>query len=123
LLDEFNSSFEKGDIKKFVSLFEENVKTEDGNSREILKKEYTALFTNTDRRMIKFKNATWKEDENGVLWGDIDFMLNIRNRIDQKISQFSGTMRIYFKKRNKTLTIDGFFHAYDEKTSNKNSGR
>lgn len=121
LLGKFKSSFKAGDIDTFISLFETNVKTEDGNSREVLKKEYSDLFINTDNRNIKFKNAVWKEDKNGIIWGDIDFMLDIRNRINKKISKFSGTMRIYFKKHNKALAIDGFFHAYDEKTTQKNN--
>ncbi len=120
LLAKFKSSFKAGDIDTFINLFEANVKTEDGNSREILRKEYSDLFINTDNRNIKFKNAIWKEDKNGIIWGDIDFMLDIRNRINKKINKFSGTMRIYFKKRNKALAIDGFFHAYDETTTRKN---
>ncbi len=121
VLVKFESSFKVGDIDTFISLFEENVKTEDGNNQEVLKKEYSDLFRNTDSRSIKFKNAVWKEDKNGIIWGDIDFMLNIRNRIDKKSNKFSGAMRIYFKKRNKMLVIDGFFYAYDEATTQKNT--
>jgi len=119
LLKKFEKSFKEGDITTFIGLFEKNVKTEDGNSRDVLEKEYRDLFMNTQSRSIKFKNAIWEEDKNGIIWGDIDFILNIRNRLNNKISQFSGTMRFYFKKRNNTLAIDGFFHAYDEKTTNK----
>jgi len=120
LLIKFESAFEAGDIIKFISLFEKNVKTEDGNGRGILEEDYIELFTTTDRRNIQFRKATWNEDNNGIIWGDVDFMLNIRNRINKEIRQFSGAMRIYFKKRNKRLSIDGIFHAYDEKTTQKN---
>jgi len=120
LLGKFEAAFEAGNLKKFVKLFEKNVKTDEGNNRQSLRKEYQELFTQTDRRKIKFKNATWKEDKNGVIWGDIDFILNIRSRIDKKIAHFTGTIRMYFKKHNKTLVIDGFFHAYDQETTEKN---
>jgi len=119
LLKKFEKSFKAGDITTFIGLFEKNVKTEDGNSREVLEKEYRELFMNTQSRSIKFKNAIWEEDKNGIIWGDIDFILTIQNRTNNKTSQFSGTMRFYFKKNNNTLAIDGFFHAYDEKTTNK----
>lgn len=114
VLVEFESSFERGDLDKFLTLFDTKVRTEDGKNREELSKDYAELFVNTDRRRIKFKNAVWKENNNGEISGDIDFILNIRNRIDAKISRFSGIMRIYFKKKGKNLVIDGIFHAYDE---------
>ena len=117
VLEKFKSSFVAGDIDGFMSLFDVNVRTEDGDTRAVLRKEYTELFNSTDKRKIRLNNASWQEDDSGVISGDIDFVLNIRSRIDGKISRFSGIMRMYFKKQNEDLVINGLFHAYDENTS------
>jgi len=116
VLEKFKSSFVAGDIDGFMSLFDVNVRTEDGDTRAVLRKEYTELFNTTDKRKIRLNNASWQEDDSGVISGDIDFVLNIRSRIDGKISRFSGIMRIYFKKINEGLVINGLFHAYDDNT-------
>ena len=117
VLEKFKSSFVAGDIDAFMSIFDVNVRTEDGDTRLALEKEYSELFNSTDKRKIRLKNASWQEDDSGVISGDIDFVLNIRSRIDEKISRFSGIMRIYFKKTGETLIINGLFYAYDESTS------
>ena len=117
VLEIFKSSFVAGDIDAFMSIFDVNVRTEDGDTRLVLEKEYRELFNSTDKRKIRLKNASWQENDSGVISGDIDFVLNIRSRIDGKITRFSGIMRIYFKKKEETLIINGLFYAYDESTS------
>lgn len=117
VLDKFKTSFVAGDINSFISIFDVNVQTEDGETREVLEKEYSVLFNTTDKRKIKLNNAIWQEDNYGVISGDIDFVLIIRSRIDGKISRFTGMMRFFFKKHNEALIISRFFHAYDNNTA------
>lgn len=113
VLANFSNSFEKGDINNFIELFDEKVRAEEGEGRENLKQDYLQLFDSTFKRKIKFKDASWRENDVGMIWGDVDFDLKIGNRVDGKTKPMSGTMRLYFKKESKHLVITAIFHVYD----------
>lgn len=114
VLKGFVTSFEKGDINQFVNLFADDVKTEEGKNKADLRADYEELFDGSFKRKIRFKDASWREKNDGTIWGDVDFVLNIGNRIDGQIKHYSGSMRFYFKKSAKHLIITALFHVYDK---------
>lgn len=113
VLEKFKSSFESGNITQFVTLFDANVKTQDSNSRRELEADYKEMFNSTHWRKIRFKNASWRENDIGIIWGDIDFYVELKKRIDGKVTRYSGVIRMYFKKVNKQLVITDLIYEYN----------
>lgn len=60
LVNRFVEAYELGNLERFLSLFDERVKTDEGEGLEPLRVQYGALFKSTSRRSLVAEDLVWK---------------------------------------------------------------
>lgn len=113
LLAEFIDAFHAGDINRFMSLFAREVRVEDMQGWQAVRKDYHELFQSTHQRSLSFNNIHWHEDKQGSVWGDIEFTLQLLSKLDEQKRSFSGVLRLHAIQSEQHLLINELYFAYN----------
>ncbi|MDH5326377.1 MAG: hypothetical protein OEZ68_11450 [Gammaproteobacteria bacterium] len=106
---QFVDYYQAGDIDKFVSLFSDNILSNDVNSIAALRKEYTALFKGTKTRKMIVHNVKWTFQDNKAE-GRGSMVVNVRSGDAAKPNIFQGKIHLILEKNQERVTITRLFH-------------
>lgn len=110
LLKKFVFVYEAGDINQFLSLFDQNVRTNDRSTKEGLREDYEGLFNTTDLRQMVLGNVNWElRDSTADGWGN--FEVKVRKKGEQTIKAFNGSLTFHVVKNNGRLLIKHLYHG------------
>ena len=110
LLKKFVFVYEAGDINQFLNLFDQNVRTNDRYTKEGLREDYESLFKTTDLRQMVLGNVNWElRDNKADGWGN--FEVKVRNKGEQTIKAFNGSLTFHVVKVDGRLLIKHLYHG------------
>lgn len=110
LLKKFVFVYEAGDINQFLNLFDQNVRTNDRSTKEGLREDYESLFKTTDLRQMVLGNVNWElRDNKADGWGN--FEVKVRNKGEQTIKAFNGSLTFHVVKVDGRLLIKHLYHG------------
>jgi len=109
----FYKTYEEGDLKEFIRLFYKNAITNDRKSRMGIAKDYSRLFSSTDRRSISINNLEWNIEENKAS-GIGDFIVRTVKSGEGETKSFEGTIRLVVLKERGKIKFKEMYHAYSE---------
>jgi len=104
------SSYEKGNIDSFASLFAPNAVSNDEADLKTIKKDYADLFAATsDRRMI-IGGIKWNFSNNTAT-GDGQMEVAVKPNGANKTQKYTGKIQIVVEKQSDGVQITRLFHA------------
>ena len=113
LLTNFAKAYQAGDLNEFVSLFSEDVESNDASSIEQLQAEYNKLFNVTDVRQIKIEDFAWEQDDD-VFSGEGKFQLMIIEKGGNKPMRYSGGISLEVDMDQAEPVITDIFYSYND---------
>ena len=108
VLGQFSSSYQLGDIDRFMKLFTEDARSETGRKAQI-RKDYEQLFGSTQARRIELIDIRWSPDSASAR-GEGGYLVRIRRRGDAGEEVFAGSIRLELTRRGQDVLISGLFH-------------
>lgn len=109
----FYQSYKEGDLKEFIRLFYKSAITNDRKNRVGIAKDYSRLFSSTDKRSISIENLEWNIVGNKAI-GIGDFIVRIVKTGDTETKSFEGTIRLVALKGRGKTRFKEMYHAYSE---------
>lgn len=110
LIKKFVFVYEAGDINQFLSIFDEDVRTNDRTSKAGLREDYEELFGTTNLRQMVLENVTWEFSDNQAYgWGN--FQVKVRKTNEEQIKAFKGSLTFHVGKRDGQLFIKHLYHG------------
>ena len=117
LLEQFEVSYEAGDLENFVALFDEDATVNDGAGLAQIRRDYGELFRNTKQREIEFRNRAWKPKRSGSAIIRFDIALRIDNASYWGPSEYTVDGRMTLIKRKGGIFISSFLHSQKKDSS------
>ena len=112
MIDTFITTYERGDLDSFLTLFSESAHTNNRNSKKEIRADYEALFSTTKSRLMRLRDIRWKRTaENAV--GDADFRLTVFRAGNSRPKTFEGSLTFQIILVDGELLINGLFHSQD----------
>ncbi|MCK0508290.1 DnaJ domain-containing protein [Aromatoleum anaerobium] len=108
VLGQFSSSYQLGDIDRFMKLFTDDARSETGRKAQI-RKDYEQLFESTQARRIELLDMRWSPDSASAR-GEGGYLVRIRRRGDAGEEVFAGSIRMELTRRGQDVLISGLFH-------------
>jgi hypothetical protein len=110
LLRKFVSVYEAGDIDAFLTLFDDDVRTNDRFSKAGLREDYEGLFKSTTMRQMVLSAVTWEvTDRQATGWGN--FEVRVRNVGDEDTKIYKGSLTFHIEKTDGRLRIKRLYHG------------
>jgi CheY-like chemotaxis protein len=110
LIKRFIFVYEAGDINQFLTLFDQNVRTNDRSTKEGLREDYEGLFNTTDLRQMTLGNVAWElRDNKADGWGN--FEVKVRKKGEGQIKAFTGSLTFHVVKNDGRLVIKQLYHG------------
>ena len=109
VLAQFARSYNKGDIKRLMALFDENAVTNDQKSKLGIKAEYDELFKTTSNRQIKIRNIQWSLNSDKAK-GDARFTVTVQPLGSAESAQIEGKIEILAVKEDRGVFIKRLLH-------------
>lgn len=110
LLRKFAFTYEAGDIEQFISLFDDDVRTNDRASKAGLREDYESLFKNSINRQMLLGNVAWEiNDKQANGFGN--FEVRIKRAGDEEVKTFKGSLTFYVEKVDGRLRIKRMYHG------------
>jgi len=110
LLRKFVFMYEAGDVEQFVSLFFDNVRTNDRSNKAGLREDYEELFRTTNVRQMILGSVVWEVNENQANgWGN--FEVKVRKYGEDQAKAYKGSLTFYVEKINGQLRIKRLYHG------------
>lgn len=110
LLNRFVAVYEAGDIQQFLSLFSDNVRTNDRSDKVGLRQDYEALFRTTSARQMSLGDIVWDID-NREAQGAGNFEVRVRRASDGKLRVYRGSLTFHVRQINGRLEITRMYHG------------
>ena len=108
VLGQFSSSYQLGDIDRFMKLFSDDARSEAGRKAQI-RKDYEQLFGSTQARHIELIDMRWSPDRVSAR-GEGGYLVRIRRQGDAGEEVFAGSIRLELTRRGQDVLISGLFH-------------
>lgn len=112
LIAQFVRSYEEGDLRRFMSLFAEDARTNDQNNRKGIAEDYRNMFEDTEKRQFIFNGLRWVDEDNAKARGEGSFEVKILPKGKGSINTYVGNITIYVEKRRQTVLITQLYHDY-----------
>lgn len=109
VLDQFSSSYQLGDIDRFMQLFSDDARSEGGRKAQI-RKDYEQLFDSTQARRIELLDMRWSPDSASAR-GEGGYLVHIRRKGGVGDEVFAGSIRLELIRRGRDVLISGLFHT------------
>ncbi|MEK6750129.1 MAG: XrtA/PEP-CTERM system-associated ATPase [Pseudomonadota bacterium] len=111
LVKKLTSYYERGNIDNFATLFDVNVKTEDGSGVAGIRSDYQQLFKDTRRRTLDILNLRW-QFSGPTAKGNGDFRVTIvKNEGNEQV--VSGKISLQVAKMGEQAYITGMDYKYE----------
>lgn len=103
LLANFLDAYERGEVQSCMNMLDEGLRTNAGGKAE-LRREYEALFQNTDLRHVRILNINWSYKE-GRIRGEGHYRDSLINKGETLLRMQSGQIRVEFVRRGEAALI------------------
>lgn len=110
LLMKFTRYYEEGNLPMFLSLFDEQVRTEDSNSIEAIRNDYSDLFRKSNLRQILFGDLHW-ENAGRLAQGSGPFEVRISTMEGEPARSLKGDITFHLEKKDGRIVIIALYHT------------
>jgi hypothetical protein len=109
LLQNFVTSYNRGDVDTLMALFSQEARTNDRTDISQIRSDYEQLFQTTKSRQIVLSDVTWKFNANKAVASGL-FEAKIQPITDHKINVYRGKIRIAVTKYEGGIRITQLLH-------------
>jgi len=110
LVKKFEFVYEAGDIEQFLSLFGDQVETNDTFTKADLRRDYEDLFKTTEWRVMALPNVNWDiHDNKADGWGN--FEVKVRKVGAKDVNDYKGSLTFHVEKIGGRLYIKRLYHG------------
>jgi len=109
ILSQFARSYNQGDIKRLMALFDENAITNDQKDKTGIQAEYADLFRSTTERDINIKDIHWDLGK-GKAKGDARFTVLVKPMGSTESARIEGKIEILAIKEDRGVFIKSLMH-------------
>ena len=109
LLQNFVTSYNRGDIEGLMSLFSQEARTNDRTNISEIRQDYTQLFQTTKSREIVLRDVNWQFTANRAVASGL-FEAKIQPITDRQINIYRGKIRIAVTKYEGGILITQLLH-------------
>lgn len=110
ITNRFISSYEKGNITSFASLFAKNAVSNDASGLATIKKEYGDLFATTSERRMIIGGLKWNFSNNKAV-GDGHLEVAVKPNGAGQAQTYAGKIQIVVEKHGDGVQITKLYHA------------
>lgn len=110
LIKRFVFVYQAGDIQQFLSLFDDNVRTNDRTTKAGLRKDYDDLFRNTSMRQMVLGDISW-DIKDRQAEGAANFEVRVRRINEQEVKVYQGSLTFHVEKTNDRIRIIRMYHG------------
>lgn len=110
LLMKFTRYYEEGNLPMFLSLFDEQVRTEDSSSIEAIRNDYSDLFRKSNVRQILFGDLHW-ENAGRLAQGSGPFEVRISTTEGEPARSLKGDITFHLEKKDGRIVIIALYHT------------
>lgn len=110
LVSKFTRYYQEGDLPQFLSLFDPQVRTENSNTIDAIRSDYSDLFKQTALREILFGDIHW-ENSGRLAQGMGLFEVRINTAEGTPPRSLKGDITFHIEKKNSNLVIVGLYHT------------
>lgn len=89
----FQHAYEHGDLNRFLALFSDDVRSNGGQGREVLRRDYRLLFGTTEMRRVEVLHINWRLLA-GEAVGSGRIRILVRHRGESQNRVVSGTLQL-----------------------------
>ncbi len=112
LLSKLTSAYESGNLRKLVSVFAENARSNDKTSLNAIEDDYRKLFDVTDMRKMMISDIQWKKVKN-QMHGTGNFQLVVREKGAGRVTSYDGSIVLDVAQSTRGIVITQFDYRYD----------
>ncbi len=113
LMRTFVRSYEEGDLRRLLSVFAQDARTNDRNDRQGIAEDYRELFGVTEKRQFIVDDLAWTQIDEAHAKGEGAFEVKVLLKGETSITTVRGQVEIDVEKRGRDLLITRFFHTYE----------
>ena len=103
------TSYESGDLQKFLSILSKDIKTNDRTNIAGVKQDYQELFSSTAGRQMYLQNMKWTNESVGAK-GTGDMKVIISGKDGNAVYTMTGKIQIVAQKFNDKVLITHLYH-------------
>jgi hypothetical protein len=111
---QFIGSYNQGDLESFMTLIDDNIRTDEPGGKEGLRQAYGRLFSNSAAREMLLKNLHWQRDGKLAV-GLTDYHVTVSRPGETTSKFYTGSLRIEVAKLDGRPLISGFYNRPDRK--------
>ncbi|NOZ53765.1 MAG: hypothetical protein GXP08_11625 [Gammaproteobacteria bacterium] len=112
LLSKFMQAYEAGDLTRLVSIFAENMRSNQETNLKNIEEDYRKLFHITDIRKMRISSVRWTETDKRQ-YGKGKFQLLVREKGAAKVTSYAGNISIDVEKNGQKLLIKTLNYHYN----------
>jgi len=110
LVIKFTRYYEEGNLPLFLSLFDQQVRTEDSNSIDAIRNDYSELFKKTAVRQILLGDIHW-ENAGRLAQGTAPFEVRISAAQGEPARSLKGDITFHIEKKDGGIVIIALYHT------------
>ena len=110
LIMKFTRYYEEGNLSQFLSLFDTQVRTEDSNTIDAVRNDYSDLFKKTALRQMLFGDIRWKS-AGRLAQGTGPFEVRISVAENEPVRSLKGDITFHIEKRDSGIVIIALYHT------------
>jgi hypothetical protein len=107
----FARLYERGDLDRFMELFDDNARNETGGKAKI-RRDYEDLFAITANRQVIIWDMAWVPKDD-VVRGEGRFQVRVQRKNESFLRMYEGTLRLDLVGSNDRYAIRGIYHTLD----------
>lgn len=112
LLDQFDSAYKSGDLKKIDVIFAANIASNNINDKKSMLNEYKNMFLQSENRSMRIFAVKWKIDGEEAR-GDGKFEAMIQQKGSSDLLKYGGTITFHVKKGGNGLKITALYYNFE----------
>lgn len=110
LIKRFVFVYQAGDIQQFLSLFADNIRTNDRTTKAGLRQDYEELFRNTSMRQMVLGDISW-DIKDRQAEGAANFEVRVRHVNEQDVKVYQGSLTFHVEKTGGRIRIIRMYHG------------
>lgn len=110
LIHRFVFVYQAGDLQQFLSLFDDNIRTNDRTSKTGLREDYEDLFRNTSMRQMTLDDITW-DIRDQTAEGAANFEVRVRRVNENQVRVYHGSLTFRVEKIGGRPRIVRMYHG------------
>jgi CheY-like chemotaxis protein len=110
LVHRFVFVYQAGDLQQFLSLFDDNIHTNDRTNKAGLREDYQDLFRSTSMRQMTLDDITWDIKDQSAE-GAANFEVRVRRVNDNQVRVYHGSLTFHVEKIGGRPRIVRMYHG------------